>query len=222
MRTYKGVQKEFSDWCKERYENQLSCLIVTEAKLLLFLQQRVVGRQSRKRRRGSDSHIIGVKSILNAVSAIVDLWKQQSFMKVWKISTCFLVLDPSSQMNSNPNPRGALIKEYIKSLSSQENNRRRANYHDRGIGTFADGYLNLTELSLISNDFFNNGCAVGIRDRCAFLLAHYAMIRGENIRNLEFADLLCVDMPNEGPDPCTALVLMMLQGILSGVRLILN
>ena len=115
-------------------------------------------------------------------------------------------------MNSNPNPRGDLVKEYIRSPSSQENNRKRANFHDRGIGTFADGYLNLEELSKISNEFFKSGCSVGIRDRCVFLLAHYAIIRGENIRNLEFADLLSVTLPNEGPDPCIALVLMMLQG----------
>jgi hypothetical protein len=115
-------------------------------------------------------------------------------------------------MYSNPNPRGALVKEYIKSLACQENRLRRANFHDRGIGTFADGYLSLEELSTISNEFFKNGFSVGIRDRCSFLLAHYAMIRGENIRNLEFADLLSVELPNEGTDCCIALVLMMLQG----------
>ena len=114
-------------------------------------------------------------------------------------------------MNSNPNPRGDLVKEYIRSLSSQENNRKRANFHDRGIGTFADGYLNLEKLSKISNELFKSGCTVGIQDRCA-CPAYYAMIRVENIRNLEFADLLSVTLPNEGPDPCIALVLMMLQG----------
>ena len=101
-------------------------------------------------------------------------------------------------MNLNPNPGGDLVKEYIRSLSSQENNRKRANFHDRGIRTFTDGYLNLEELSKISNEFFKSQCTVGIRDRCAFLLAHYAMFRGENIRNLEFADLLSVTLPNEG------------------------
>jgi hypothetical protein len=105
------------------------------------------------------------------------------------------------------------VKEYLRNLSAQENNRRRANFHDRGIGTFADGYLSAEELSTISNEFLKSSVSVGIRDRCAFLLAHYAMIRGENIRNLEFADLLTVHLPNEGPDTCIALVLMMLQGI---------
>jgi hypothetical protein len=115
-------------------------------------------------------------------------------------------------MNSNANPRGPLIKEYLRTLAAQENNRKRANYHDRGIGTFADGYLSLKELAKISNEFLNSAVSVGIRDRCAFLLAHYAMIKGENIRNLELADLLTVELPNEGPDPCIAVVLMMLQG----------
>ena len=50
--------------------------IVSEIKLLLFLKERVVGRQSRKRKRGLEGQTIGVKSILNAVSAIVDLWKR--------------------------------------------------------------------------------------------------------------------------------------------------
>ena len=45
-----------------------------------------------------------------------------------------------------------------------------------------------------------------------FLLAHYAMVRGEDIRNLELADLLAAELPNEGPDTCIALVLMMHQG----------
>ena len=93
-------------------------------------------------------------------------------------------------MNSNSHPRGPLLKEYLKNLSCQENSRRRANFHDRGVGTFADGYMSTEELAMISNEFFNNSASVGIRDRCAFLLAHFAMVRGENIRHLEFADTI--------------------------------
>ena len=115
-------------------------------------------------------------------------------------------------MNCNLHPRGPLVKEYLKHLSAQENNRRKANFHDRGVGTFADGYLSSEELATISNEFLNSSASIGLRDRCAFLLAHYAMVRGENIRNLELADLLTMELPNEGPDTCTALVLMMLQG----------
>src|SRR5690242_11851914 len=103
-------------------------------------------------------------------------------------------------MNCNLHPRGPLVKEYLRNLSAQENNRRRANFHDRGIGTFADGYLSSEELSTISNEFLSSSVSIGFRDRCAFLLAHYAIIRGENIRNLEFADLLIVQLPNEGPE----------------------
>ena len=83
-KTYMGAQKEFVAWCKDRYDNEMSSLVVTESKLLLFLKDRVVGRESRKRKRGSEPHVIGVKSILNAVSAVVDLWKKQSFLKVWE------------------------------------------------------------------------------------------------------------------------------------------
>jgi hypothetical protein len=66
----------------------MSARIVTEAKLLLFLQDCVVGRESRKRKRGIDKQTIGVKSVLNAVSAIVDLWKKQTFLNVGVYSQC--------------------------------------------------------------------------------------------------------------------------------------
>jgi hypothetical protein len=115
-------------------------------------------------------------------------------------------------MNCNLHPRGPLVKEYLKHLSAKENSRRKANFHDRGVGTLADGYLSSEELSTISNEFLNSSASIGLRDRCDFLLAHYAMVRGENIRNLELADLLTMELPNEGPDTYTALVLMMLQG----------
>ena len=61
----------------------MSSFIVTGSNLLLFPKVFVVCRESRKRKRGFDSYIIEVKSILNAVSAIVDLWKKQSFLKVY-------------------------------------------------------------------------------------------------------------------------------------------
>ena len=80
--TYKGVHREFQQWCDQKYNGDMNAGIVSETKTLLFLQERVVGRQSRKRRRGTESQTIGVKSVLNAVSAIVDLWKRQSYLNV--------------------------------------------------------------------------------------------------------------------------------------------
>jgi len=37
-KTYMGAQKEFVAWCKDRYDNEMSSLVVTESKLLLFLK----------------------------------------------------------------------------------------------------------------------------------------------------------------------------------------
>ena len=76
------MQLEFQQWCSERYSGDMNAGIVSEIKLLLFLKERVVGRQSRKRKRGLEGQTIGVKSILNAVSAIVDLWKRQTYLNV--------------------------------------------------------------------------------------------------------------------------------------------
>ena len=76
------MQREFQQWCDERYHGDMNSLVVSETKLLLFLQKKVVGRQSRKRKRGVDAENIGVKSVLNAVSAIVDLWKRQTYLNV--------------------------------------------------------------------------------------------------------------------------------------------
>src|SRR5690242_8951374 len=80
---YRGAQREFGRWCEERYQGDLDALIVTESKLLLFLQSRVVGRQTKKRRHdGEGVQSIGIKSVLNVVSAVVDLWKRQTYLNV--------------------------------------------------------------------------------------------------------------------------------------------
>lgn len=53
----------------------------------------------------------------------------------------------------------------------------------------------------------------GLRDLVAFALQHYMMLRGDNVRWLEFADLSCETLPEfEGPSPCTILVFQLRRG----------
>jgi hypothetical protein len=45
-----------------------------------------------------------------------------------------------------------------------------------------------------------------LRDKVAFAITHYAIMRGANVRQLEFADLHHADLENEGFSDCFAVV----------------
>ncbi|GMF16668.1 unnamed protein product [Phytophthora fragariaefolia] len=56
----------------------------------------------------------------------------------------------------------------------------------------------------------NNGDA--LRDRADFFLGHALLARGETRRFIEFPDMLSLELPDEGPQACTPLVIIMNRG----------
>ena len=72
--TYKGPIKEFSNFCIVDY-GFIDGDTVTEAKVNLFLTERVIGRLSRKgKNKGKE---VGIRTIDNYVSALVSLYNDQ-------------------------------------------------------------------------------------------------------------------------------------------------
>jgi len=51
-----------------------------------------------------------------------------------------------------------------------------------------------------------------LRNLCAFFVSHYALLRGETVRNLDLADMHSVLLENEGFSVCNALVFVVRQG----------
>ena len=80
------------------------------------------------------------------------------------------------------------------------------------IGSLQDGYTTSAELRNIFNSALQRRTAAGLRDRLAMCLGHYALLRSSNILPIELADLSAVDLDNEGPSPCFAVILILREG----------
>ncbi|OWZ22006.1 hypothetical protein PHMEG_0003350 [Phytophthora megakarya] len=142
---------------------------VTKGKLHLFLTERVVGRESKKKK-GS---IIGGSTVCGYVNAIVDLYNQQVALRI----------------NSTEHPRSPQVKQLIRNPRQQK-----PNYQDRGVGFLLDGYQSEVQFRQICDSFLDLD---DLRGRAAFFVSHYGLLRGENIRDLELVDMFSQDLDRE-------------------------
>jgi hypothetical protein len=182
-RKYGTYQREYIEWCNnKRFPDQDT---VTCGKLHLYLQQEVVGRSSKinKEKR------IGHQTVCGYVNAIVDLYNQQV----------------SLRRNSNPHPRSNAVKLLLSNIKSETTKIKKQNYQDRGIGTLLDGYQSTEQFASICECFFKFN---DTRGRACFLLSHFGLLRGENVRALELADMFSQILDGEGFSECIALVLL--------------
>ena len=166
---------------------------VTGEKLHLFLDQVVVGRN---RRSGAGS--IGLSSVSQYAAAIVDLYKEQQQLRI----------------NAHPHPRNAAVNALLRNVEMESRSLARRNYDDRGAGTILDGYT-IDQLEIFSSYFLSKATNPGvhIRNRMIFLMQHFCIMRGEDIRNMELADLFGLNLPNESSvQECFALVTILRQG----------
>lgn len=112
-------------WCDRKGGPAATRYTVTAGKLLVFLQEEVINRPKRKKRKGeSNTAIIGSSMVDGYVAAITDLWSQQANQKI----------------NSNPHPRNQHVKDLLRIVQRDTHSRRKANYEDRGVGSLIDGY----------------------------------------------------------------------------------
>jgi len=186
-RKYDLYQAEFLRWCDDKgFSDQGT---VTSGKLHLFLSDKVVGRASKK----NAKHVIGYSTVCGYANAIVDLYNQQSNLR----------------MNSHPHPRDASVKQLMRNVQKDTTDTRRKNYVDRGIGSLLDGYQSTEQFTAISMQFMTLN---DTRGRACFLLSHYGLLRGENIRDLELADMLSQVLDGEGFSESIALVLLIQHG----------
>ena len=119
------------------------------------------------------------------VSAIVDLWQYQ------KNSLC----------NNHESPRTKAITQLLSLVRKRESkDNRRANV-DRTKSS--NGYTTVKEVSDIAMQMYSNAeqyYKYSFRNSIAFLMAHYLLLRGESVRNLEFADLQYQEYPKIGAE----------------------
>uniref|UniRef100_A0A093XJK8 High-osmolarity-induced transcription protein 1 n=1 Tax=Talaromyces marneffei PM1 TaxID=1077442 RepID=A0A093XJK8_TALMA len=208
-KSYDKPQEEYREWCHEHgFADGES---VTEKKLLLFLDECVVNRpirHSRYKKARTDEQgdpviqKLGYPSIKRYTASLVDLWKFQKTL---------------GTVTGEP-PNQNLIPKLLKSHKFCENQRKLSEYIDRGQNSLQDGYTQENIRALVRY------CWTGwqqtdqkgrkpqaqesyLRTSVDFLLSHNMLLRGEDRRNLQFADLFTIYM-EEGPTPCWPMIMI--------------
>jgi hypothetical protein len=221
-RSYETKQRLFQTFCQNKgYPDGDT---VTSGKLGVFITDAVLLRPAKRRTNrapvastssnqlvpdaGSESdeeyngrptsmdQTISDRTVCAYVAAVVDLYRQQV----------------ANGVNNHPHPRDSDIKAMLETLRINSYKHKRNQNIDRGIGTMLDGYVSLEQFKGISKHFFNKNGGVDVRNRAMFLVSHFGLMRGDNIRKLELADMFSINFENEGVTPCLALVLVLSHG----------
>jgi hypothetical protein len=136
------------------------------------------------------------------VAAIMELWR----------------LQVAHGNGNTDNPRSIAVRGFLEQRSRQRSKLDREAYKDRGADGIQAGY-STDEWERIQHLLLSGTAhmpAQNLRTRIDLLLGHYYLLRGENRRKMELADLSLLDYPpSEGPSPCGCLVSLLQDGKLN-------
>ena len=186
--------------------------LVSEDKLVIFLNTEVLIRGLRtthhKRKRESRTgeeiqQTLGFSQVESYVSALISLYNFQQ----------------SSGHNHHPHPRGTKVKAVLQDRLRREHVRRKAEYVDRGANTLLDGYNQPEMINVVRSCWTWGSLGPAIsslasahRTALDFLMGYMMLLRGENRRHVQLADLFPLVLKNEGPTRCTALIMILDNG----------
>jgi Centromere DNA-binding protein complex CBF3 subunit, domain 2 len=189
--------------------------LVSNDKLLLFVDTQIIGRTaSTKRIRTNEAGDTVTPTISTAtveleVSAIISLWN-------------FQYSSPSCPVKEAP-VRSEALKILLKTNQSKEASRKKNQFEDRALGTLLDGY-NSDQMAKVVRFGWDGWqdpntkrvipatIESHLRTSVDFLFSHSMLLRGENIRMAQLADLFTIELENEGPTPCQILFLIINNG----------
>lgn len=156
-KNYEGKQQEWINWCTTREFTDGS--IVTQSKILLFLEEVVQPCGSRKSVNGV---VVPLSSdgLQGYVKALVDLYNIQQSLGTTPL----------------PHPRGKALSAILSDHKRKRSDRKRKAYQDHGEGTVQDTY-NRKELKRIAVFFMGKGSRRSLRDRLDLLIGHALMVR---------------------------------------------
>ncbi|KFZ02293.1 hypothetical protein V500_00289 [Pseudogymnoascus sp. VKM F-4518 (FW-2643)] len=142
------------------------------------------------------------KSTVDAyIAAVLELWR----------------LQVAHGNGNTENPRGTAVRGFLEQRGRQRSKHDRASFKDRGSDGIQAGYS--TDEWRRIQDLLLGGAAYALqnlRTRVDLLLGHYYLLRGENRRKMELADLSLLDYPQlEGPTLCGCLVSLLQDGKLN-------
>ncbi|EIE88996.1 hypothetical protein RO3G_13707 [Rhizopus delemar RA 99-880] len=186
---YKSKQREWFEWCANK-EKVADGTIVYDAKLAFFLKDYVLTRGNKFKKNADGSPApLGRESVLAYVKAVVDLYHQQV----------------EAGFNKHTMARGPIVKRFLDTHTKKEARRKRTEYEDRGKNTLNDGYtdqelLRINQYFLIQNNIFS------LRNKVCFSMSHAMLMRSETALGTQLPDLFIMELKNQGPYTCFAIV----------------
>ena len=150
---------------------------------------------------GSEGSLLTRGTVDAYVAAAIELWR----------------LQVAHGNGNTDNPRGVAVRGFLEQRSRQRGKLDRDTYKDRGSDGIQAGY-SPDEWQRIQHLLLSGAAHMpqNLRTRADLLLGHYYLLRGENRRKMELADLSLLDYPtSEGPTVCGCLVSLLRDGKLN-------
>ncbi|KAG1450547.1 hypothetical protein G6F55_009633 [Rhizopus delemar] len=99
----------------------------------------------------------------------------------------------------------SIVKSFLDTHTKKETRRKRTEYEDRGKNTLNDGYadqelLRINQYFLIQNNIFS------LRNKVCFSMSHAMLMRSETALGTQLPDLFIMELKNQGPSSCFAIV----------------
>src|SRR3569833_888053 len=132
------------------------------------------------------------------ISAVIELWRVQV----------------AHGNRNSENPRGAAVRGFLEQRGRQQAKQERNSYKDCGIDGIQAGYSE-SEWLAIQKHLLGSAATLpqNFRTRIDLLLDNYNLLRGENRRKMELADLSLLKYPpSEGASVCCCLVSLLRDG----------
>jgi hypothetical protein len=117
-------------------------------------------------------------------------------------------------MNPHPNPRNEALNNVLRTRRRNEHRRRRLEFTDRAAGTVQDGYDETKIVKVVRFCWRGQRASAESHLRTAvdFLLSHNLLLRSEMRLGAEPRDFFTIQLPNEEPTPCHAMIMVMDNG----------
>jgi hypothetical protein len=123
-----------------------------------------------------------------------------------------LLMLPQSEdgANNHPSPRTTAVRNFLSNMRKKTADTAKRNHEDRGTHTLLDGYSNSDQLGALYRsgwELYNS--LKGVRNTALCAVSHALLLRGDNVRGLDLADLFIVDMEHGAGRSHPAFVLTM-------------
>jgi hypothetical protein len=216
---YHKKEKEWTTWCTKREFNDT--ITVTGPKLQLWLQEEVipVGNRSEGRKKGSILSTSGLESYIKPIVALYEVFPFRSPHR----STLIIQSQVESGSNKHPSPRTPALQALVRYCETERLRLlKEVGGLDRGKEALS-AFGSPKEFNATVNYQMHLGTLVSFRTRMDLLISKFMLLRGEDRRHCELADLFTIDAVNEAENGnARILVLRIGQGKVRSAQITLN